>query len=92
MFGSIQRLQSISEADKITNPTLFKAVISLFPEVAARVVDRHGKELTAEHFREVLTPFFAKARRSFKNVGKSHIALHESFSKTLRQQFTIAGI
>jgi hypothetical protein len=34
----------------ITKPTVFRAVMMLFPEVAQRVKDKYGKSYTTEHF------------------------------------------
>ena len=48
-----------SDAERnITNPTLFRAIMLLFPAAAERVSDRHGEEYTAEHFSEILDSFF----------------------------------
>ena len=46
-----------SEADldsHIANPTVFRAVVALFPEVAQRVKDRYGATYSVAHFHEVL--------------------------------------
>jgi len=45
--------------DKITNPTLFRALMLLFPVVAEKVSDRYGDEFTADNFVEVLRPVFS---------------------------------
>jgi DGQHR domain-containing protein len=46
-------LTSATEAKlkpNITNPIVFRAVVSVFPEVAQRVKDRHGADYTVLHF------------------------------------------
>ena len=54
-----------SDAERnITNPTLFRAIMLLFPAAAERVSDRHGEEYTAEHFSEILDFFFSRIKKS----------------------------
>jgi DGQHR domain-containing protein len=86
-----QRLKALSCADQIVNPTLFKTLILLFPDVAQRVADRHGKDFSVQRFAEALEPFKMLPPKYFRNPGQSHLALYETFQKRLRQQFTIAG-
>jgi hypothetical protein len=45
--------------NSITNPTLFRAVMLLFPSVAERVSDRH-QEFSVTNFDEIVGPFFAR--------------------------------
>jgi DGQHR domain-containing protein len=89
--GWRQRLKALDCQDQIVNPTLFKALILLFPDVAQRVADRHGNDFTAQRFIEALEPFKALPAKTFRNPGQSHVVLYETFQKRLRQQFTIAG-
>jgi DGQHR domain-containing protein len=85
-----EHLAGLSGLAWIASPTLFRAIISLFADVALRVVDRHGKKFSAENYREVLKPFLDRAKVStFKSPGTSHVSLHGSFKKALRQPFTI---
>lgn len=89
----LEHLQKFSGAHWIANPTLIRAVLLLFQDVAQRVSDRHGKDFSAENFREVLGPFLAKTKRSsLEHPGPSYVALCENFQKSLRKQFTISGI
>jgi len=86
-------LKAADSAERLVNPTMFKALMFLFPDVAQRVADRHGRDYSTQHFHEVLEPFFKRVKRSdLKNPGSSHVALHETFQKVLRQQFRITGI
>jgi hypothetical protein len=52
-------LRALDADEKITNPTLFRAVMLLFPAVAARSSDRYGEEYTVDNFADVLKPVFA---------------------------------
>lgn len=89
--GWRQRLKALGCEDQLINSTLFKTLILLFPDVAQRVADRHGKDFSVQRFVEALEPFKAVSAKTFRNPGQSHIALYEAFQKRLRQQFTIAG-
>jgi DGQHR domain-containing protein len=82
------------EADEnITNPTLFRAIMLLFPEVAERVSDRHGDEYTAEYFTEILQPFFSRIRRThLQRPGTSHVNLCEIFREQLKSGFSIGPV
>lgn len=85
-------LRSRGAAQHITNTTLFRALVLLFPAVAERASDRHGLEYTAEHFNEILEPFFSRLKKAdLQKPGTSHVALHEVFKKALRSGFSIAG-
>ena len=48
----------------IINPTLFRALILLFPNVAERVADRHGGEYTVKNFNGVLDPMFRRVKKA----------------------------
>lgn len=83
-------LRTAGASDNIVNPTLFKALIFLFPDVAQRVADRSGDQFSPEGFNAVLKPFFMRVKKSeLLKPGKSHLELHETFLKALRLQFTI---
>lgn len=74
----------------ITNPTMFKALMLLFPTVAERVADRHSNEFTSANFDEILRPMFQRVRRTeLVNPGKSATSLLDVFRKGLRSGFTI---
>jgi DGQHR domain-containing protein len=76
----------------ITNSTLFRAIVILFPLVAERVSDRHGNELSVENFVEVLRPLFSRIKPSvIKTPGSSPIALSDAFKKQLQSGFSLGG-
>jgi DGQHR domain-containing protein len=89
----MEHLQRESGEAWITNPTLFRAVLSIFQDVAQRVTDRYGREYTVQNFREVVSPLLARVKKAtLRTPGTSYVALSETFKKALRQQFTIAGV
>ncbi len=74
----------------VTNPTLFRAIMLLFPAVAERVADRNEGEYTVENFNDILRPFFSRVKRSeLQRPGASPIALHDEFRKYLQSGFSI---
>jgi DGQHR domain-containing protein len=74
----------------ITNPTLFRAIMLLFPAAAERVSDRHGEKYTVQHFVEILEPFFSRLKKvDLKRPGGSPVSLHETFKKALESGFSI---
>lgn len=78
-----------NQAD-ITNSTLLRAILLMFPLVAERVADRHGEEYTTERFSEILVPFFTRIRKQdLRSPGASPSVLHDSFKKALHTGFAI---
>lgn len=79
-------------ADLITNPTMFKALVMIFPTIAEKVADRYGSQFTLDHFDEILAPMFERVRRSdLANPGKSPTSLVDIFKRGLRTGFTIGA-
>jgi len=82
--------KNIKAPDIITKPTMFRAVMMLFPEVAQRVKDKYGKAYTRENFDEVLTPLFAQVKPSIlKQPSTSQRDLYKSLSEGLRTSFVL---
>ena len=74
----------------ITNPTLFRALMLLFPDIAERVMDRHQGEYTTPNFSDVLSPVFTRVKKAeFQKPGASYIALHSVFRNQLSAGFTL---
>ena len=82
--------KQIKATDVITKPTVFRAVMALFPEVAQRVKDKYGKSYTTEHFAEALEPMFGQIKPSLLNrPSNSHRELHAELSSGLKTSFTL---
>lgn len=74
----------------ITKPTVLRAALLLFPEVAQRVQDRYGKVYSDENFEEVLEPMFQKIRPSLlRDPSNSPRDLYRELSKGLKTSFTL---
>lgn len=86
-------LRRIQLEDQLVNPTLFKGIMLLFPDVAQRVFDRHGEDYNVGQFDDVLQPFFGNLKvAQIKAPGTSAKAVHESFKKVFRRQFSIGSV
>ncbi len=76
--------------DGIVNPTLFRALILLFPTFAERVADRHGHDYSVVNFDEIVGPFFSRLKKSYiQQPGTSHITLVDNLKKALQTGFAI---
>ena len=85
-IGSAQ----MGTAGKITNPTVFRAVVALFRDVAQRVKDKYGADYTADKFFQVLEPMFSRLpKAAMANPGRSQRELQSAFSKALKVDFTL---
>jgi hypothetical protein len=74
----------------LANPTLFRATMMLFPEVARRVKDRFGADYSVEKFSEVITPMFGRLKATtLKKPGNSLKSLHDTLLKALQTDFTL---
>ena len=90
IHACLNGLRDNGAAEKLTNPVLFKALISTFPMVAQRVSDKFDNDYSISNFQRVLTPMFQSVRKTgFLNPGNSHKSLHETFRKALSSGFTL---
>lgn len=83
-------LNSLGVRDAVVNPTVFRAIFEVFPEVAQRVMDRRGPEFKEEAFEEILQGLFTRVKSSaFTKPPKSHKELAVDFSRALKAGFVI---
>ena len=81
---------NIKAPDVITKPTVFRAVMMLFPEAAQRVKDKYGKAYTRENFDEILAPMFEQIKPNvLKQPSSSQRDLHKSLSAGLKTSFVL---
>jgi DGQHR domain-containing protein len=82
--------EQIGAESKITNATMFRAVLGLFREVAQRVKDRYGSDYSADNFYQVLEPMFSRLPKSaMSSPGRSQRDLQAVFTKALKVDFTL---
>jgi DGQHR domain-containing protein len=85
-------LRSRGFPESLTNPTMFRAIMQIFPFVAGRVYDRYQGKYTVENFNEVLAPLMGKLKKSdIHRQGATHVDLSNLFRKRLEAGFSIAG-
>jgi DGQHR domain-containing protein len=76
--------------NSLVNPTIFRAILEIFPEVAQRVADRFGITFRQEHFESLVLPMFAKIKPArIAKPPKSHKELSADFLKALKSGFSI---
>ncbi len=93
LHACLSGLRESSASDKITNPTLFRALIVTFPNVAQRVSDRFDGDYSRDNFRKVMTPLFANVKKTeFQKPGASHKALSDTFQKGLSAGFRLGKV
>jgi DGQHR domain-containing protein len=84
-------LNALGVRDSIVNATVFRSIFEVFPEVAQRVVDRHGPAFKDESFDDILTNLFGRVKAAaFTKPPKSHKDLASDFSKALKSGFIIS--
>jgi hypothetical protein len=84
-------LRTHNAEKNITNPTLFRAMILLFPMVAERVSDRYEGRFTVDNFSDALKPVFSGVKKNdIKTPGQSLIALYDNFRKLLESGFSLS--
>ena len=77
-------------ASAITNPTVFRAVLLLFQDVAQRVKDRYDRSYNSDHFHTVLRPLFSRLpSTALSRPGNSYKELYDSMARALRTSFTL---
>ncbi|MFO0304740.1 MAG: DGQHR domain-containing protein [Burkholderiales bacterium] len=83
-------LVELGVSDTLANPTVFRAILECFPEVAQRAMDRGGPVFKQSHFDEVLRPVFQKTRATrFTKPPKSHKELGVELLRALKAGFII---
>ncbi len=83
-------LRKYNIEENLTNPTLFRALMLLFPTVAERVADRYANDFSVANFENVVGPLFTRLKKAdLEKPGSSIAELHEAFKRALRSGFTI---
>lgn len=92
----LEVLRENESESNLTNSTLFRAIILLFPRIMERVTLRHGSgqgAFTRDNFAEAMEPMFRKARnkkQKLKTPGNSPLALHDYFKDALEGSFSLS--
>ena len=74
----------------ITDPVAFRGILAVFPDVAQRVSDIHGKDFTEEHFDNVCSDMFRNVKAStLRAAGNSVKAFHQALLAAMKPRSLI---
>jgi hypothetical protein len=91
LHACIAGLRARDADDKLTNPTMFRALMMLFPNIAERVADRSGNRFTAENFASIVEPMFGRLKKTeLQKPGASPTTLYDAMRKASTSTFTIS--
>lgn len=81
-------LSKSSERDleiEITAPIAFRAILSIFPDIAQRVRDKHSTDYTSDNFAEVIENMLKNVKHSsIKNIGNSVSVYAKVFTDAMK--------
>jgi len=83
-------LEGIGLEERLTSPTVFRAIMDTFPEVARIYAAQHGKAFTKARFAALLSPIAAQTNiGKFDKNSKTVKDLSALFAKSIRKDFSI---
>lgn len=83
-------LEAVGLHEKITEPTVFRAIMDTFPEVARMSAAQHGKIFTKARFSSMINPIAEQLSDSkFERNSKTVKDLSTLFSKLIKKDFSI---
>lgn len=86
----IDALSEIGLQEKITVPTVFRAVMETFPEVARISAAQHGKVFNKAKFASVIQPICQELTEGkFEKNAKSAKDLAQMFARSIKKDFSI---
>lgn len=76
--------------DQMCNSTIFRALFSIFPEVASKLKDKFGSDYTVDNYEAVMFDMFSKINLSkIKKPGNSYKVIANHMSTCLKSTFTL---
>ncbi|MFD2904238.1 DGQHR domain-containing protein [Sphingobacterium anhuiense] len=89
LIAMFNGLRKIGLEKAITNSTVFKSIISIFPHVAQRTKDKYSNYMT-DSFSEILAPLFVKLKPTrISKPGGSYKDLSNYLLDCLKTDFTL---
>jgi DGQHR domain-containing protein len=86
----IDALAELGLRDRITSPTVFRAIMDTFPEVARISAAQHGKSFTKTRFSAVIDPIVQGLTvGKFEKNAKSVKDMSAMFAKSIAKDFSI---
>lgn len=86
----VNGLRDAKSEENLVNPTLFKAIISLWPIVGQRLCDRYGdSSYTIDNYQQLLETFFGRVKKTLlQEPGGKHRELFQQFSEAFQAGFS----
>ncbi len=79
-----QHLVAKNAPSALADPTVFRALLDMFPRLARVVIDRKGSDFTDADFFDAMEPMFRHTKRAtFESPGSSYKSLSERLLKKL---------
>lgn len=76
--------------DQLCNSTIFRAIFSIFPEVASKLKDKFGSEYTVDNYEAVMADMFSKiSMAKMKKPGSSYKTIANHMSNSMKSTFTL---
>ncbi|NQZ40425.1 MAG: DGQHR domain-containing protein [Moritella sp.] len=76
--------------EQLCNSTIFRALFAVFPEVAAKLKDRHGPDYTVDNYDSVMAEMFNKINlQKIRKPGSSYKAIATHLSNSMKSNFTL---
>lgn len=83
-------LEKLGLKEKLTSPTVFRAIMDTFPEVARIYAAQHGKTFTKAKFAALLLPISEQTSSAkFEKNSKTVKDLSNMFAKSIKKDFSI---
>lgn len=83
-------LETSGLQESFVAPTVFRAILDVFPDVARIAAAQYGKEFSRENFSMILEPIFnSLTEAKLTNQGTSVKALADHFRKLMKKDFSI---
>jgi DGQHR domain-containing protein len=76
--------------EQLCNSIVFRALFSVFPEVASKLKDRYGPEYTVDNYEFVMSSMFTKiSLQKIRKPGNSYKTLATHLSNSMKNNFTL---
>lgn len=76
--------------EQLCNSIVFRALFSVFPEVASKVKDKFGPYYTVDNYDEIMCDMFNRVNvQKLKKPGSSYKTLSNHFSNSMKSNFTL---
>lgn len=76
--------------EQMCNSTVFRALFSIFPEIASKLKDCYGPEYTVDNYHNIMADMFIKINiQKIRKPGSSYKLLANHLSNSMKSNFTL---